>query len=195
MIENLLIKHAQQWPDKPALYFNSEFLTWKQLEEQTRKMARRIGDQYKRVALITTNNIEAYKIILALIYNGTEIVFLNRRLSIDELNYQIEDSNPELILIDNNFYDDGLKGNVLSFKNIPQVLQDNFYKGPAEITSIMYTSGTTGKPKGVMQSNINHYESALNSQKNLNTTKDDVWLLVSPIFHISGFSTIMKSLF
>ncbi|WP_336206683.1 AMP-binding protein, partial [Leuconostoc suionicum] len=58
----------------------------------------------------------------------------------------------------------------------------------------MYTSGTTGKPKGVMQTFNNHFFSAMGSALNLGLTADDAWLTAVPIFHISGFSILMRGL-
>ncbi|WP_143454331.1 AMP-binding protein, partial [Limosilactobacillus reuteri] len=62
------------------------------------------------------------------------------------------------------------------------------------VASIMYTSGTTGKPKGVLQTFGNHFYSAVSSALNLGLSSADKWLCVAPIFHISGFSIIMRGL-
>ena len=57
----------------------------------------------------------------------------------------------------------------------------------------MYTSGTTGFPKGVRQTAGNHVSSALSSVLNLGLDEDDVWLCAMPLFHISGFSILVRS--
>src|SRR5690606_17574107 len=63
-----------------------------------------------------------------------------------------------------------------------------------QTVSIMYTSGTTGFPKGVRQTLGNHEASAVSSAFNMGISEQDVWLCAVPIFHISGFSMLMKSL-
>ena len=57
----------------------------------------------------------------------------------------------------------------------------------------MYTSGTTGYPKGVRQTAGNHTSSALASVLNLGLAEDDIWLCTMPLFHISGFSILARS--
>ncbi len=59
--------------------------------------------------------------------------------------------------------------------------------------SIIFTSGTTDKPRAVMHTAGNHYYSALGSNENIILSPQDIWLLCLPLYHISGLSLIMKS--
>jgi Acyl-CoA synthetases (AMP-forming)/AMP-acid ligases II len=60
--------------------------------------------------------------------------------------------------------------------------------------TIMYTSGTTGFPKGVRQTVGNHVSNATSSLYNTGLIEDDAWLCAVPLFHISGFSMLCKCL-
>src|SRR5690606_27626956 len=63
----------------------------------------------------------------------------------------------------------------------------------AAVSNIMYTSGTTGRPKGVIHTFGNHWASAIGSALNLGVTETDRWLVALPLFHISGLSALMKN--
>ncbi len=54
-----------------------------------------------------------------------------------------------------------------------------------DIAQIYYTSGTTGKPKGVMLTHKNNWVHAENTKKELGLNKEDRWLHVSPMFHLA----------
>jgi O-succinylbenzoic acid--CoA ligase len=59
----------------------------------------------------------------------------------------------------------------------------------------MYSSGTTGQPKGVRLTYGNHYFNALASYQNFTAGPDDRWLAVLPLFHVGGLAIILRGLF
>ena len=61
--------------------------------------------------------------------------------------------------------------------------------------TLLYTSGTTGKPKIIPLSWNNHLHNAIASNKNLNYTSRDKWLLHLPLYHVSGLSIIFRTFF
>jgi o-succinylbenzoate---CoA ligase len=71
---------------------------------------------------------------------------------------------------------------------IPQEFDDD------HVVSIMFTSGSTGAAKGVRQTVRNHFVSATGVALNLGTGPADEWLCAVPIFHISGYSIILRGL-
>src|SRR5262249_16819237 len=63
---------------------------------------------------------------------------------------------------------------------------------PASIHTIVYTSGTTGKPKGAMLSHASHFASAAASRSNLGARQGDRWLDALPLHHVGGLSILLR---
>ncbi len=63
-----------------------------------------------------------------------------------------------------------------------------------EQANVIFTSASTGPPKGVIHSYKNHYYSALGLHKNIQLTCRDAWLLSLPLFHIAGLSILYRML-
>ena len=61
------------------------------------------------------------------------------------------------------------------------------------IHSIVYTSGTTGRPKGALLTFGNHWWSAVGSALNLGLLPEDRWLAPLPLFHVGGLSILVRS--
>ncbi len=59
--------------------------------------------------------------------------------------------------------------------------------------SIVYTSGTTGSPRGVLLTNANHLASARGSCCRLGVGREDRWLCVLPLYHVGGFAILLRS--
>ena len=149
-----------------------------------------------RVAIYSQNHTNLYLTILGLWELGIEIQFLNRRLTKSEMLYQLQDANTQVVITDDAH---------LSFESIVAfgfpncvdlpVATAHFDLGYREdqIASIMYTSGTTGNPKGVPQRFSNHLASANATKKNMHLNAHDTWGLVLPLFHISGLSVLLRS--
>src|SRR5690554_2847914 len=62
-----------------------------------------------------------------------------------------------------------------------------------DVHSIVYTSGTTGRPKGAMLTFGNHWWSAVGSVLNLGLVPGDRWLACLPLFHVGGLSILLRS--
>lgn len=65
--------------------------------------------------------------------------------------------------------------------------------GPDEPLAILYTSGTTGSPKGAILTYANFWWSAIGSALNLGVRDDERWLAPMPLFHVGGLSVLTRS--
>lgn len=203
MIPNWLMQRAYLTPHKIALSFDDEKWTFLQMKEQASTYARKLkGKGLKsgqRVALLGPSTPEMVFMIHASMLAGLEIVLLNSRLTKKELTWQLADSAAVAVIVEDelslllsdieipafNFTD--IKMSAERQFAIEEIWTDN------RTITIMYTSGTTGFPKGVRQTAGNHTSSSLSSVLNLGLDEEDVWLCVMPLFHISGFSILVRS--
>jgi o-succinylbenzoate---CoA ligase len=64
---------------------------------------------------------------------------------------------------------------------------------PAAPQTLLYTSGTSGRPKPVLLTYANHAASARASASNLGVAPDDRWLCVLPLFHVGGLAILLRS--
>ncbi|MBE1555462.1 o-succinylbenzoate--CoA ligase [Sporosarcina limicola] len=203
MIPNWLLQRAYLTPHKIALSFGDEKWTFVQLKDRALTLARKLSandlNEGDRIALLGPSNAEMVFVIHACMLAGLEIVMLNSRLTEKEIAWQLDDSGASAVLVF-----DGLENNVAQ-SNVQTLLFSKVKESaeePIELQeqwesdrtlTIMYTSGTTGFPKGVRQTVGNHVSSALSSVLNLGLAEDDVWLCAMPLFHISGFSILARS--
>lgn len=206
---NWLKQRAYLTPHRQAVIFNGQRLTFGELYQNVLTMAGKLyasGVKRKQfAAVLLRNHLDTAVILLALQLLGVRAVILNNRLTAEELIWQLQDSQAASLISEEFFTDERAKiGSMLP--DLPQLtkekLADVRFVEPDvsseidmdDICTIMYTSGTTGHPKGVIQTYGNHWWSAAGSALNLGLREDDCWLCSMPLFHISGYSILMKSI-
>ena len=203
MIPNWLLQRAYLTPNRTALSYEDKCWTFRQLSEEATSIAMKLRwnglNEGDRIALLGRSTPEMVFIIHGCLLAGLEIVMLNSRLSAKEISWQLTDSEASILLVDDAFADliHEIVSPKLAFSQIESSGKKNFtitnLWEPSRTITIMYTSGTTGFPKGVRQTAGNHTSSALSSVLNLGLAEDDRWLCTMPLFHISGFSILARS--
>jgi fatty-acyl-CoA synthase len=168
-----------------------------------------------RVAYLGENSAEFLETLFALGSIGAVFVPLNTRLAGPEVTFHLEDSGSRVLIASHTmeplavagvadteverviFVDDGERQPAEKALGIPveqytEVLASGGPSRPQvavaleDLAIILYTSGTTGKPKGAMLSHSNLTWNAINVISDLAITNDEVALMISPMFHVAA---------
>ena len=215
-------KWANLSPNETVVKYQDLTLTWLELNQRINKTAHAMqkdglkkGD---RVAVLMANNSAYLEILFALAKTGGMMVPLNFRLSVPELEFLINDSAPTTLIYSPEFTEmvKALKESCPSIVNyiseIPvSALGDRDYESwmkdmpveepvpDAEVVMddtiiIMYTSGTTGRPKGARLIHQNMVWNGINSQVINAYHKGEVSLCGAPMFHIGAMNVSITPL-
>nr|WP_174616508.1 AMP-binding protein [Virgibacillus ihumii] len=170
----------------------AEFLAQYLLQNGVRK-----GD---RVALLAPNHVSYFDFVFACMKIGSVFVPLNWRLSRNELDYVLKDCSPKLIGV-SPVFQDKLKQN----RTTCIAITDNNYLDGLHLSgsysveevptegdplAMIYTGGTTGKPKGAVLSHRSILWNAMNTIISWNLTNEDITLTCLPMFHTGGLNVL-----
>jgi len=143
-----------------------------------------------RLASIAKNGLPLYLLQLTCLRNGFIFCPINPNFSQAEITQRL--NRLDTIFI----YQEGVDNNLpLDFSNSSEQapLRSELSIDPSDIISIIFTSGSSGLPKAVMHHFSNHFYSALGSQSIIPLNVGDNNLLSLPMFHISGYATVMRT--
>jgi len=209
---------ARFFPDKPAIRFEGITLTYRELNEQANRVANALHDADiqagDRVALYLPNIPDFATCYLGAMKRGAVVVAVNAALKAEEVRYIVDDSGAALM-----FTTGDLLPN-LALAEMPNLRRVVVCEGdagghatladwtvPASATAraadlprdappaILYTSGTTGFPKGAVLSHGNVISNIYATNHHVGMRPDDRLLLFLPLFHCFGQNFIMNAAF
>ncbi|WP_285400136.1 long-chain fatty acid--CoA ligase [Lysinibacillus sp. fls2-241-R2A-57] len=213
-IGSWLVKHSECKAEKTAIIYNDKRFTYRELNDRVNRLANslmnlgvRKGD---RVNALLFNRNELMEALFACAKIGAIFVPINYRLSVDEVEYVVHDSGGIIFIYDDRLETivDGLKSRTsqihffirvgesqtekdLDFEKL--LIQANndeieYVIGLKDAHMMMYTSGTTGRPKGAVLTHGNTQWNAINCLISLPIAEDMITLGVAPMFHIGGMN-------
>jgi fatty-acyl-CoA synthase len=176
--------------------------TYAELDAAVARCARALADRGceigDRVASLARNRVSLVILHLACARIGAIYAPLNWRLSPAEITALVEDAEPRLIIGDGELARAGLDGLSLDALEAEIEAAAPLWT-PAfdhdRPSLILYTSGTSGRPKGVLLSERNIERTAINFGCLARMTHDSVFLIDSPMFHVIGLVTTVRPTF
>lgn len=211
-----LTRCAENRPEHLAVQCNQVQWSFAELDRRTTQLARQLAtagvQEGDRVALLAANGLPFVVLVHALTRLGAILVPLNLRLTLAELRWQIDDVRASLLVCDDHHAD--LAAEIR--QTLPQLVLATLAQASqrdqtvlSELPekdvalrilidlnapqAIMYTSGTTGQPKGALITYGMQWWNALGSALNLGHSPDDCWLACLPLYHIGGLSILLRS--
>ena len=206
-------------PDKIGLIESESGtrLTYRDLNLRARALATLLARRYRirqgeRVAVLALNAPEYLDAFFACALLGAVLVPLNWRLALPELVTILRDCEPELLLHDASHAQraseiaDGLRASselaLLAFADFPgaasdlAALAEPFVSADGEEPAvIVYTSGTTGVPKGAIRSHRMITWNAINTQISWGLRETDITPTFAPFFHAGGLNVLTTPLY
>jgi acyl-CoA synthetase (AMP-forming)/AMP-acid ligase II len=189
--------------DGEALVCGDERLTWKALEERVARVAgglslRKIG-RGDRVALLLGNRIEFVVTLFAAARLGAIAVPLNVREQRPELAYVLQHCGASLVVCETELAERLPElPHRIAVKDFSVLLEDASSEPVAvqeeDTAALLYTSGTTGRPKGAMLSHLGIVHSAMHYERGMGLTAADRAIAAVPLSHVTGLIALIATM-
>jgi fatty-acyl-CoA synthase len=189
-------QRADATPDRVAIDYGGRAVTYRELDKGSDAFAAAFAaaglERGDRVATLTGNCPEHVEVLFACAKAGLVLLPLSWRLAAPELRYQLDDAEPSLFLVEDE-YAQLAEATGLPFERLEKRCQAPEVPGTVEIADddgllLIYTSGTTGKPKGALLTHANCFWTNLGFDLMTGVHGDDVVLQVLPQFHVGGWN-------
>jgi crotonobetaine/carnitine-CoA ligase len=223
VIGELLRERAQKHPDQPYLGSDKTLLSYGEVDARTDRLAAGLAEigiaPGDRIAVISANRIEMLEIFFACAKSGAVEVPLNVFLKGEFLRYQLDDSQASTLVVDA----PGWEAAAPLLEHLPElkriIAMDDLGDVPAgldvipwarlagstapvptpdltpsSLHAILYTSGTTGMPKGCMLPHGWYMNGAKVASEMLEYRADDVLFTALPLFHAWAQGIVMGAL-
>ena len=186
----LLRRRFEPAMDRPFLRVpGGPTLTYRDIDERSARAAGWLRDQGvstgDRVVVQLPKSVDAVALYLGVLRLGAVYVPLNTAYTPAELDWFVADAEPAAVVRDSRLVVDGLDSS-------PPV-DGSVARDPEDLAALVYTSGTTGRPKGAMLTHGNLASNALTLKEAWAFQASDVLLHALPIFHVHGLMVALHT--
>jgi len=186
--------------DLTAIRTTKEVISYKQLFELAKEISGYLIQNHftsqKYVPIIASNSAEFIILIISLWNAGFVPVPLNTRWTEKEIELVLKRNQFDVIFFEKNFENkiNHLDIKKFSINNLQSYKSNKTENIDYDESVVIFTSGTTDIPKGVVHTFTSLSNSILNSKEILNQNISDRWLASLPFYHIGGFQIICRAL-
>jgi acyl-CoA synthetase (AMP-forming)/AMP-acid ligase II len=207
---SFLRRSAAVFPQRTAVVHGERRYSYRQFEERVDRLAQALRSQglqrHDRVAFLAPNIPALLEATFAVPAAGGVLVAVNTRLNSEEVGYILEHSGARFLFVDAELASlvepldtsavtvvriDDTGGPGDPYEDLLSAASpeppDTWLEDEEETISINYTSGTTGRPKGVMYTHRGAYLNALGEVVTASMAFDTVYLWTLPMFHCNGW--------
>ena len=194
-ISEVLDRSAEKWPAKPFIIFDDSQINYSDFRERvlgwTSYLKGKGIEQGDIIAVFSKNRLEMLELWMAACRMGAIFSPYHFNLKINEVRDLVSHSNPALLFSDQTLHEMGTEA--IEFDKIRIEGRDDFIceTAPDDIATLLYTSGTEARPKGVMNTHLNWYAALLSAVHDLNWEHHDTFLLSIPAYHVAGMYTFL----
>lgn len=198
-MKDFFYKYAQR-DDLISIRNDDRSFTYKELFNFSEKLSGAFGSkvntQQKYIPILSSNSPEFVIITLALWNIGLTPVPLNIKWTVSEIDSVLSKYKFDILIYEDKFVDklSSLQIRKISFKELFEAKSNSVVTKDNDEAVVIFTSGSSAQPKGVIHTFDSLSSSIMNGSKVLNQKVGDRWLASLPFYHIGGFQIICRAL-
>jgi acyl-CoA synthetase (AMP-forming)/AMP-acid ligase II len=209
-----------QYAEQTAIIESGQAVTYRQLGDRVRHIASGLAYQWgvqpgDIVALLSPNSVEFVISYLAIVQLGATVQPIDERLTPEEMAAILRDANTRFLIVHGSLwtkFDEARERGVMvehmlgigpdaigiesfgAWVKCASTPPSTVALSPSTVAELMYTSGTTGDPKGVQRTHANVLAAARNALRGFGYRPDDVIAIAMPLSHSSALNSQMMPL-